>query len=264
MTNPLPGPCLRQPSIMPQTTNPRKVGLGCRQVPLLTPPSLLMEPVVAGHHERDSTGGELGWHDRWMGTNGTLREPFLADDVNDLKPVLGVLSPLSTAVRQAVSSWSIRRRRPLSGLCRDRRVLTDLSRSPKYRRGSFSARVGTKIFKIDIRDGSLHYVLTLPAPAFGGTVLKAYDRRLCLGPDNRIWMFIGNSLYRISPDHGNLFEVLDTAPQSIVFVGESLYLHGGPHTSANQRALRLMWPNPPGGRQDRRAIASHFYSNWKE
>ncbi|MEQ1935544.1 MAG: Ig-like domain-containing protein, partial [Fimbriimonadaceae bacterium] len=44
---------------------------------------------IGAHHERNSAGGELGWYDPISGTSGSLRDPFLNDDVRDLKPALG-------------------------------------------------------------------------------------------------------------------------------------------------------------------------------
>ncbi|MBE0542919.1 MAG: hypothetical protein IH623_16355 [Verrucomicrobia bacterium] len=198
---------------------------------------------IGGHHERDSSGGELGWYDPINGTNGRLRQPFLANDVRDLKPALGG-TKLVYASNQTnlyvfdVATKAIERTIvPLPNA-------TALDKIVEVSPGIILGAAGSNIFKVDITDGSILYTNTLPGLAFGGSVIRVYDRRLSLGPDGFVWMFIGNSLYRINPSDGSTSLILNTSAKTILFKEGDLYLYGGPNLYRIQNVLAPIVPPP--------------------
>ncbi|HYV28572.1 MAG TPA: hypothetical protein VFA77_13630, partial [Candidatus Eisenbacteria bacterium] len=181
---------------------------------------------VAAHHERDSTGGELGWYDPLTGVKGSLREPFLKDDPRDLKPALGATKLVYASSRARLFVFDVENKQV-------ERTITpipdieSLDKVTEVAPGIIFGVASNRIFKVDIRTGSLLYTNTLPGLAFGGSALPAYDRRLALGPDSWVWMFIGNSLHRIDPTDGSSTKILDAPAGNFLFQGGDIYLYRG-------------------------------------
>jgi hypothetical protein len=109
------------------------------------------------------------------------------------------------------------------------------------------------IFLASITNNTVFYTNTLPDTAFmhAGAFL-ASGERLVLGPDGYVWMFVGNSLYRINPLVGSMVKILDRTASSLLFVGGDLYLYGGPSYAASSRnlyrvrgVLHSLLSNPP-------------------
>jgi hypothetical protein len=192
---------------------------------------------VAAHHERDSTGGELGWYDPRTGARASLREPFLTDDVRDLKPALGASKLLYVSNREKLFVFDVKSKRvertivPIPGI-------GALDKVTEVAPGIMFGAASNLIYKVDIRTGSLFYTNTLPGLAFGGSVLPAYDRRLSLGPDGKVWMFISNSLYRIEPADGSLTKILNAPPGNLLFHGGDIYVYRGPTLFRIKHVLR--------------------------
>ncbi len=190
----------------------------------------------ACHHERSATGGEVGWYNPADNTaGGRLRDPFLEYDVRDLKAVLNgtklVYSSTSNKlfVIDTASNTVEREIVPILGVGPlDKVVETDP--------GVIAGVVGTNFYTVDVVTGGLLLVTNLPAAAFG--TIRVYDRRLTLGPDGYIWIYLGSALYRIHPDNGGAQKIFDdTGSFSTVFQGDDLLLHGG----TNIRRIRNLF-----------------------
>jgi hypothetical protein len=197
---------------------------------------------VAAHHERDSTGGELGWYDPATGAKGSLRAPFLTHDVRDLKPALGATKLVCASNHEKLFVFDVatkaieRTITPLPGI-------GPLDCITEVKPGIILGAVKNFIYQVNIRDGSILYTNTLPGLAFGGTAVANIDHRMTTGPDGFVWLFIGNSLYRIDPASASLQKVLDTPAKSLCFLGNDLYLYGGPNL---QRIRGILASAEPG------------------
>ena len=189
---------------------------------------------IGAHHERDSTGGELGWYDPINRTKGSLRTPFLNDDVRDLKPALGgtklVYSSTTTNLFVFdVATKSIERTIvPLPGINMDKVV--------EVAPGIMFGATASNIFNVNITNGSILYTKTISGVAFGSSGIKYPDHRLVNGPDGYVWMFVhktpNNVLYRINPSDGSYIQILTNSlatygDNSVMFNGGDLYLYGG-------------------------------------
>jgi hypothetical protein len=192
---------------------------------------------VAGHHERDSTGGELGWCDPLTGARGSLREPFLTDDVRDLKPALGASKLVYVSTKEKLFVFDVESKQvertivPIPGI-------GALDKVTEVAPGIIFGAASNRIYKVDIRTGSLLYSNALPGLALGGSALPAYDRRLVLGPDGQVWMFISNSLYRIDPTDSSLTKILDAPAGNLLFHGGDIYVYCGPNLFRIKHVLR--------------------------
>jgi hypothetical protein len=197
---------------------------------------------IGAHHERDSTGGEIGWYDPINRTNGSLRAPFLNDDVRDVKPALGgtklVYSSTSTNLFVFdVATKSIERTIvPLPGINMDKVV--------EVAPGIMFGATASNIFKVNITNGSILYTNTISGVAFGSTI-SSYDHRLVLGPDGCVWMFIGNTIYRINPTDGSLTKLVDIPAKSLLLKDGDLYLFGGTNLYRIQGVLIPVGPAQP-------------------
>jgi outer membrane protein assembly factor BamB len=188
---------------------------------------------VGGHHERNSVGGELGWYDPIAGTSGSLRTPFvtIGYDVSDLKSALGGTKIVYASKNEKlfvldVASKQIEREIiPIPGIAGPLGKLTEVAP------GIMLGAVSNRIYKVDIRNGSVLYTNTLPGLAYGSPYMGAYYQRLVLGPDGYVWMLIDNSIYRINPDDGSMTNLVDTASlntaqKSLLFKDGELYVYG--------------------------------------
>lgn len=187
--------------------------------------------VYAGvHHERESTGGDLGWYDPASGSTGHLREPFVHYDVRDLKAVLGgnalvyssnalteadgsrpdaVLFVLDVAAKQVVREIV-----PLPGV-------SDLDKVIETSPGVIVGVAGTECYAVDIQSGKVLYHKSLGAQ-FG--TAASPDRRLVLGPDGYVWLVLVPptkdalpQLARIKPVDGSV-EIVQGVPGLVNFV----------------------------------------------
>lgn len=180
----------------------------------------------ACHHERNATGGELGWYDPASNTvGGRLREPFLEYDVRDLKAVLGGAKLVYSSnnnklfVFDTASKSMEREIVPLPGI-------GGLDKVAEIAPGILAGVVGATYYKVDVGRGNLLLATNLPAPAFGAMAMA--DRRLTLGPDGYFWIYLGNALYRIDPAGGGAQKIADdNGAYNTVFQGDDLYLYGG-------------------------------------
>lgn len=185
---------------------------------------------VGVHHERDSVGGELGWYDMATNGRGSLREPFLRHDVRHLIAVEGgnKIVYSSVAIEAGlearlfvfdVASGRIEREIvPLPGA-------SALDKLVEVEPGVVLGVAGTRLFKVHVRNGEVHYVKDLGGEAFRG--LRTYDHRLPVGPDGWVWLYIDNSICRIRPEDGAIERVLEAKPpQNLVFFNHDLYLYG--------------------------------------
>jgi hypothetical protein len=193
---------------------------------------------VGVHHERNSTGGELGWYDPRTGAKGSLREPFLNDDVRDLKPALGATKLVYASNAGKLFVFDVARKRiersftPVPGI-------GPLDKITEVGPGILFGAVSNRIYKVDIRKGSLLWLKTLPGEAFGADI-RVYDHRLALGPDAYVWMFIGSVLYRIDPTNGSLQKIVDMPAGNLVFHNQDLYVYRGPNLLRISGVLKAM------------------------
>ncbi len=212
-------------SLVPANANPRKIPLamGNHHYYLARGSDGLI--YQGSHHERNSTGGELGWYDPAGETCGSLRTPFVRYDVCDLKPALnGTKMVYSSSSNKLfvidTASKSVEREIvPLPAIASlDKVVETDP--------GIVVGVSGTNFFKVDIVTGDILLTATLPAPAFGS--ITNSDRRLTVGPDGFLWIYLGHSLYRIDPADGAAAKIIDdNGSYSTIFRGGDLFLYGG-------------------------------------
>ena len=195
---------------------------------------------VGALHERSSTGGEVGWYNPSNGTTGSLRAPFVNDDVSDLKPALNATKLVYASkgenlfVIDTVTKTVERTIVPLPG--------TNMNKVVEVEPGIMFGAAGNKIFKVDITDGSLIYSKTLTDAAFMESG-RSDDHRLVLGPDGYIWMFRWyrngqnfniSSLYRINPADGSYSTIISNTyytygENNVMFDGGDMYWYGGTH-----------------------------------
>jgi tripartite motif-containing protein 71 len=201
---------------------------------------------VGSQHQRDSVGGEIGWYNPSNGTTGSLRTPFLTDDINDMKPALGGTKLVYASQDPNlfvfdVASKSVERTIvPLPGINMDKVV--------EVAPGIMFGVASSTIFEVNITNGSLIYSKTLPGQdAIQGKIfgesIRLQDRRLVLGPDGFIWMFVWyrdnvgayrSSLYRINPTNGvSAVIVANTdytyGQNNVMFNGGDMYWYLGTH-----------------------------------
>ncbi|MDQ5949353.1 MAG: tripartite motif-containing protein 71 [Patescibacteria group bacterium] len=180
---------------------------------------------IGVHHERDSTGGGLGWYNPITGATGGLRQPFLTYDVRDLLAVNGgnkivysssgdTLFILDVATKQIERTII-----PIPGTSTDKIVESETP-------GVIVGIAGTKFWRVNVLTGEVIYVKDLGGTAFTG--IASYDRRLIKGPDGYVWLFIGNTLSRINPINGVIESVKSgMTVNNIMFNGGDMYMYGG-------------------------------------
>lgn len=208
---------------------------------------------IGAHHERDSTGGELGWYDPINRTKGSLRTPFLNDDVRDLKPALGGTKLVYSSnsgnlfVFDVASKQIDRIITPLPGI-------GPLDKVVEVAPGIIFGAAGSNVFKVNITNGFVIYSSTLPGVAFSSPSTQAYDHRLTFGLDGYMWMFIyannTNTLYRINPSDGSYTKIVTNSlttygNNSVMFNGGDLYLYGGTNIYRIQGVLIPVGPAQP-------------------
>ncbi|MEK7413953.1 MAG: Ig-like domain-containing protein, partial [Planctomycetota bacterium] len=207
---------------------------------------------VGARHERDSSGGEVGWYNPATEATGSLRTPFLTHDINDLKPALGGTKLVYASTDPSLLIFDVATKTiertivPIPGVAMNKAV--------EVAPGIMFGVAETHVFTVDIRDGSVGYDLVLPGKAFAESI-TAYNSRLVLGPDGFIWMFRWyrdavfynhSALYRIDPSDGSYTVVLDNTfyaygEMNLFFRGDDLYLYGG---STLRRIANILVPAP--------------------
>ncbi len=188
------------------------------------------EKVYVGiHHERNSTGGALGWYDPTLGTTDGLRTPFVNDDVADLLAVAGgskilyssnALAPntvgrifvFDVATQTITHTWNC----PTGAASAGKLV--------EVAPGEIVGVTGDRIYRMNYTTGALIYDEPLGGTAFG--TVRGYDRRIVIGPDGYLWLFVGNTLCRVDLATAAKETVLTTPSSSFIFQGERLYLFG--------------------------------------
>jgi hypothetical protein len=195
---------------------------------------------VGALHERDSVGGEVGWYNPSNGTTGSLRAPFVNDDISDLKPALSGTKLVYASKGQNLfvidtATKSVERTIvPLPG--------TNMNKVVEVAPGIMFGATGNTIFEVNIADGSLIYSKTLIDAAFMESG-RSDDHRLVRGPDGYIWMFRWyrngqgfnvSSLYRINPADGSYTTIITNTyytygENNVMFDGGDMYWYGGTH-----------------------------------
>jgi len=225
------------------TTNPRKL-TGIHKYHYYSAVGADGNVYVGVHHERDSTGGELGWYDRNTGDlKGRLRDPFVKFDVRDLKAALGgqkiVYSSINIDGIPPAKLFVFDTTKKI--IEREIAPLTDVSALDKILEtspGVIFGICGNRYYKVDIRTGQVLYIKDLGGDAFTG--MRSYDRRLTLGPDGYVWLYIGNSICRVEPDSGTVEKIVDASPAGgLTFLNGDLYIWGYP----NLRRVTGLFPS---------------------
>ena len=209
-------------------TNPRKIPLQMGKYHYYSAISLDGTIFVAANHERDSTGGEVGWYEPDTGATDSLREPFVDTHPTDLISAAGGEKIIYASATNGLfivdaSTKVVDRNIPLTAVS----GLTSMDKVVEVSRGIVFGASGTNIFTIDLNDGDRVLLnQTISGQAFGGSSVSQADRRLVLGPDQMVWMFVGGSLCRIDPLSGSVESITNTTAKSLVFQGGDLYLYG--------------------------------------
>jgi hypothetical protein len=84
---------------------------------------------------------------------------------------------------------------------------------------------GDKCYKVDIRTGDVIYVKDLGGTAFPN--MSSYNRRVTLGPDGCVWLYIDDWISRIRPSDGVVEKIVQTKPiGGLTFLNGELYIWG--------------------------------------
>jgi len=194
---------------------------------------------VGVHHERDSVGGELGWYDPFTNQLTTLRTPFEKLDVRDLisadRGNKIVYSSVATepGIEAKLFVFDTRAKRLIQQIS----VIPGLTAYDKLVEtspGKVLGILGDKFFLVDILTGQVAYVKPLGGQAFPN--ILSYDRRPALGPDGKVYIYLDNSIARISPAWGTIERLVQAAAPAgnLMFLGNDLYIYG----STNLRRVR--------------------------
>jgi streptogramin lyase len=188
-----------------------------------------------GHHERSGVGGALGWYHPKTGMSGGLREPFLKHDVSDLIAMEGGANLVFSgrAIEPGLDGklfiFAADRKKlmgtmtPLPGE-RDPGKVIEVA--PGVVLGVVSGKPKSRVYKADLRQVKVLWQKELEGVAFGG--MRHFDRRLTIGPDGQVWLYINNRICRINPADGSLQEVMEAPPAgNLLFFKKELYIYGG-------------------------------------
>jgi hypothetical protein len=188
---------------------------------------------VGVHHERDATGGSLGWYDEKTGALvGRLRDPFINYDVRGLTSALNGTKIVYSSIDINASgnaklfvidavSKQIEREiiPPIPGA-------TALDKIVEVSPGLIFGIQSPWFYLADIRTGQVRYVKELGGSAFPG--LPSYDRRLTLGPDGHVWLYINDDICRIEPEQGVIEKIITYRPSGpLTFHQGQLYISKG-------------------------------------
>jgi hypothetical protein len=202
---------------------------------------------AGAHHERDSTGAELGWLNVQSGEKGRIRDPLVEYEPGDLLTAdTGKLVVLSTAARQkddsgklfvvdAVTRQLVRTIAPVAGLA-DAGKITEVA--PGEVVGVIKGTPNSRVYRANVTTGTTLWDKELPGVAFGG--MRGYDRRVVLGPDGGLYFYLTDGIARLDPADGSVTQVVKAPLSCPVFLGRDLYLYG----DTNLRVVRGVAPFP--------------------
>jgi hypothetical protein len=190
---------------------------------------------IAGKHERDSLGGELGWQNPITNVAGSLRTPFLnytprgltaassgTKIVMSSNPITagdGRVFVLDVATKQLSGSWA-----PLPGVG-DVGPIVEVA--PGEIIGVAALTGSFTVYRLNVLTGRIVFSNTLPGNAFGGTATSWYDRRLVTGPDGYVWLYVDNNICRINASTGDLQVVVAASPAgNLLFRGKDMFIYG--------------------------------------
>jgi hypothetical protein len=177
---------------------------------------------VAAHHERDSTGGELGWYPVASGTRGSDRADFSSDDPADLIAIQSGAKMAYSATTDNlfifdVAGKSIDHTWQPMGAASPGKLIETAS-------GSLLGASGTTLYLINPTTGSVTATAAAGGTCFG--TVAAYNRRFVKGPDGYGWLYIGDVLNRVNPTTLALTHIVTNTAQNVIFNGGDLYFYG--------------------------------------
>jgi len=187
---------------------------------------------VGGHAERSHVGGGLVWWDRADRKPGGLREPFLVQDCAGLAAARDGELIIYSSAPVTDPSGKIPRPKDAKLFILDtakKEVTDEIVPLQGLRSCGPIAAIGGKVFGVGrSADGHVFYAVDLET---GKTTFSrpigARTSNLKVGPDGRLYTFIGNTLTRIDPAKLTL-EALGTVEKTgnIEFLGRDIYLTG--------------------------------------
>jgi len=200
---------------------------------------------IGAHRERDATGGAVGWYNPANGTKNKLQDPFVNNDAADLiatnggtrlcfstnslnggNGLLYVLQYNEGSQNvEVLNSYA-----PLPGVTSSGKVV-------EVAPGVVFGVQGAQAYRFNLNTGVRDYLVNLPGTHSFGQNVASYDRRLLLGPDGKVWLFVEDSgaqttkLYRFDPSNGAAELMVDNIGnrrgRPFVFVGDDIYMYGG-------------------------------------
>jgi hypothetical protein len=206
-----------------------------------------------GHQERDATGGSMHWYHPVTAQGGHLREPFLQYDSRGLASAMrGTKMVLSTTTCCGGTGNGKLFVLDTATKAIEREIVApagaDAGAIIEVAQGIILGASGTTLYTVDIRTGSILKTVTVPATAFGGVVSN--QRRFVPGPDGYLWLYLGDSVYRVHPLTLAAEKILDASPAAnLTFHGKDLYVSGRGRTNIRKigglfkaKALQLRTP----------------------
>ena len=211
---------------------------------------------TGAHHERDSTGGELGWYDPVTNKSlGSLRTPFVEYDVADLEAVSGG----SKIVYSATGINSSDDAKLFVFDVATKQITKSITVAPAAQSTSAGKIVEvepgivlgliksvdptlTQIYKVNIDTGQIYYNVTYPERAFAN---RSYSNdRIVKGPDGYVWLQIANNICRINPVDGTVEKILIGQAGNPMFVENDLYIYGNTELKVIKNLFKKIFPMP--------------------
>ena len=229
-------PTLKEPPLSAPESNPRE----CHRLGEFTQTHHAVGSAVGadgfvyigGHAERLHVGGGLVWWDPVNRKSGGLREPFLVQDCAGLAAARGgrlVVYSSRPVTDPRGKTPTPKEARLFVFDVTTKKVVDEIVPVPGLKSCGSVAAVGDRVFGVGLLAGKhLFYVIDLDS---GKTVfskaLADATSNLKVGPDGKLYTFIGKTLSRIDPQALE-FETLGSIEErgNIEFVGPDLYLTG--------------------------------------
>lgn len=200
-----------------------------------------------GRLYRNGNGGGLGWWDPATGQTGGIWQPFSAYRIYWVKPALNGtklvistlavrddLNPAFTPEQGRLFVWDVARAEieryiePIAGL-RDTGALLEVAPGRILCASADPQAQGAGLlYGVDITTGELLFTKKVPQDfQFNEGTITNGTTDFRLGPDGRVWTWLGNRLIRINPADVSI-EVLGTVspPGRLAFAGADVYLAG--------------------------------------